>query len=129
MLLARESRLPSLGESWSILTKQRSPACKDSVLDWTKVCTLRIFDPAENTPARQNTHHTGFGILGKQGAESIHAGFNTLQVEDVHVSGHTRQDFETTVYGKEHFISIAPHETIHWYRRPQSSTKRRAQML
>ena len=49
--------------------------------------------------------HAGFGLSGEQGAESIHARFNTLQ--RTFASMHDRLQHMTSVM-REHLISIDP---------------------
>ena len=50
--------------------------------------------------------HVGFGILGEQGAESIHAKFNNLARAHSAIKGKVHQ---LKCIVAEHLVSIAPH--------------------
>ena len=59
----------------------------------------------EHTVAWVQKWHVGFGLLGEQGAESIHAKFNALH--RTYCSIHDKLQHYQCVM-KEHLISIAP---------------------
>lgn len=49
-----------------------------------------------------NANHVGFGLLGEQGAESIHAKFNRLAL--AYTRSHQRQSKELTVHSEGTFV-------------------------
>ena len=52
-----------------------------------------------------NSTHVGFGLLGEQGAESIHAKFTRLGLAHIAVTDKVQH---LLCIVKEHFISITP---------------------
>ncbi|KAL5491856.1 hypothetical protein EMCRGX_G017221 [Ephydatia muelleri] len=59
----------------------------------------------DHTVQWANTNHVGFGLLGEQGAESIHAKFNRLGLAFAPIKDHV-QNLMCTV--REHLLSIEP---------------------
>lgn len=53
--------------------------------------------------------HLGFGMMGEQGAESIHASFNTMERSFANMM-HNRVDRLRAVM-TEHYLKISPHNT------------------
>ena len=78
--------------------------------------------PGENIPTKmhhmledhavdwiRSNQHIGFGLMGEQGAESIHARFNHLYQTYCTVSSSTSHPVEKLKYiMKEHLLSISP---------------------
>ena len=66
---------------------------------------IKMYLLEDHTLQWANTNHVGFGLLGEQGTESIHAEFNQLGLAFAPIKDHM-QNLMCIV--KEHLLSIEP---------------------